>query len=173
MSIGKCLEERVAELEHIINQEQSKQRVVHLLHTYWRLLDQAMSDNSLFPEWAKLNCEDVVFNHPGSQMRGISNAVAWGKSMTADLNFSAGFHMAGNLEVNVEDDKATARNNLYCCHVRNGKEGPKIRDWFAEGGYYSWELRRDMTNEGDEYGGWRISKNELHVTWVLGDGMPL
>ena len=167
------LEARISRLETCLGQYAARDDITHLLNTYWKLLDLAMSDPSIFGKWAQLNCEDVVFNHPGSQMVGLENAVAWGKSMTIDMNFVAGFHLVGNLEISVDGDRAHARNNLWGAHVRKGKDGPDLKNWFAEGGYYTWEFRKESNNKTDEFGGWRISRNELHVTFILGEGQPL
>lgn len=90
--------------------------------------------------------------------RGPSDTwVAAAKTLMENLDATQ--HLMGNIQVELDGDRAVARNYLHAQHVRNDELGERH---YIIAGHYRHELVR--TDKG-----WRIAKYSLTAQWTSGN----
>ncbi len=136
-------------LEQRLRKLEDSTAIAELLNRYAKAVDACR-----WTEWEQCFAEDGRAEFPFGKYEGRRGMGAWcAKNLTAFKGFE---HLFGNLQIKLEGDRATVRNNAWIACVMDSN---RPHEHFDNGGSYDWELGRSTE-------GWRIKQVQLKITWL-------
>ena len=133
------IEERLCKLE-------DSRAISDLLNRYVNDLDSCQ-----WSEWERCFAEDGRAEFPFGSYEGRDGMGAWcAKNLTLFKSF---VHLFGGLDIKVEGNRATVRNNAWIACVMDPS---RPHEHFDNAGNYRWELVRSSE-------GWRIKGVQLKI----------
>ena len=137
------------ELELRLRKLEDSTAIAELLNRYVKAVDACR-----WTEWEQCFAEDGRAEFPFGDYAGRRGMGAWcAKNLVGFKGFE---HLFGNLEINLDGDRATVRNNAWIACVMDLS---RPHEHFDNGGSYDWELGRSAE-------GWRIKRVQLKVVWL-------
>lgn len=114
------------------------------------------ADRKLWQTWEDCFTEDAYVSMPFATHEGRDGLKTWAEAALAP--FETTEHLYGNIQISIDGDTATGRNNFWAACTQSRSD---LARHFDEGGSYSWQFARTES-------GWRISRLDLDVTWTAG-----
>lgn len=129
-----------------------RSEITDLMDRYLRSLDEGRFDEA----WARaFHTEDVTAEMPIGTVHGRNALLA--RVRRGMALFDRTVHLGGNVVIEIDGDRATARGAQLSTHVlADGSEGV-----FVSAGHADSELVRTAD-------GWRIAATSLRITWTQG-----
>jgi len=139
----------VQKLEQRLRKLEDSAAITELLNRYVTAIDACR-----WSEWEQCFAEDARAEFPFGTYDGGRGLGAWcAKNLTTFKGFE---HLFGVLEIKLDGDRATVRNNAWIGCIM---DPARPHEHFDNGASYEWELRRSAD-------GWRIKRVRLKVAWL-------
>jgi len=136
-------------LEQRLRKLEDDAAITNLLFRYAKAIDACR-----WTEWEQCFAEDGRAEFPFGNYDGRRGMGAWcAKNL---ITFKAFEHFFGSIEVKLNGDRATVRNNAWIACIMDPN---RPHEHFDNGAIYEWELGRSAD-------GWRIKRVQISVVWL-------